>query len=268
MRIIRLNTPKASKAARRKYVILVILLLVSASTIYGFVNNNTQKQAISAGDSEKRQEFNKNKHSTDQASSLWVVVNKGRKLPDNYQPKSLVIPEVFLRSLGDTQEMQLRSDAAQYLEKMFLGAQKKDLSLMLASGFRSYNYQAGLHAGYIESQGKLAAEKSSARAGHSEHQTGLVADIEPANRICEIEVCFGDTPEGKWLAINSYKYGFILRYPKDAEDLTGYEYEPWHFRFVGANLAKQITESRLTMEQFFGLPVFAGYPPNITTLLP
>ncbi len=103
-------------------------------------------------------------------------------------------------------------------------------------------------------QGKAVADTQSARPGFSEHQTGLAADIEPASRTCEVQECFGDTPEGQWVAANAYKYGFVIRYPKDMQHVTGYIYEPWHVRYVGKKLAEQMhKEGVATLEQFFGL---------------
>ena len=94
----------------------------------------------------------------------------------------------------------------------------------------------------------------------------MAADIEPYDRRCEISDCFADTPEGKWLAKKSYKFGFILRYPKGKENLTGYRYEPWHFRYIGKELAAEINKAGQTLEQFFGLPAYTNYPENSLSL--
>jgi len=112
----------------------------------------------------------------------------------------------------------------------------------------------------VSSQGRAQTDASSARPGHSEHQTGLAADIEPASRQCEVQNCFADTPEGQWLAVNAYKYGFIVRYQKDTQNLTGYEYEPWHIRYVGLSLANEVQRTHKTLEQTFHLPVYTAYP--------
>jgi D-alanyl-D-alanine carboxypeptidase len=119
-----------------------------------------------------------------------------------------------------------------------------------------------LYGGYVSTQGRHDADASSAHPGFSEHQLGLAADVEPASRKCEVASCFADTTEGKWVADNAYKYGFIIRYQKNRNNLTGYEYEPWHVRYVGKALAGQIQQSGQTMEQFFGLQAFADYPAN------
>src|SRR5579859_1275987 len=156
--------------------------------------------------------FNKNLYPLNSASSLWVVVNKGRVLPSTFSPPNLVTPKVALRLGGSSSEMQLRAEAAAALEQMFNEAQREGLNLMLASGYRYYGNQLSTYNGFASKDGQAAADRYSARPGHSEHQTGLAADIEPANRRCELQNCFGDLAEGRWLAANAYKFGFIVRY--------------------------------------------------------
>lgn len=204
--------------------------------------------------------FDKNKYPLDQASSLWAVVNKGRVMPSTYVPSNLVVPNIPLRLNPASPEMHLRADMAAALEKLSAGAKADGINLKLASGYRSYSTQAAVYSGYVSQDGTAKADTYSARPGHSEHQTGLAADLEPLDRTCEVEQCFENTPEGKWLAANSYKYGLIIRYQKNTQSLTGYEYEPWHVRFVGEDLAKQLQQSGQTLEQFFGLPIYTTYP--------
>lgn len=204
--------------------------------------------------------FNKERYSTETAPSLWVVVNKGRQLPADYVPANLVTPGIPLRLSPGVNEMHLRADAASALETMFAAAKAQNLNLMLASGYRSYSDQVAVYNSYVAQSGVAKADTFSARPGHSEHQTGLAADIEPQSRACEVEQCFENTQEGRWLAANSYKYGFIIRYQKTTENLTGYEYEPWHIRYVGLDLAQQLYEKNQTMEQFFDLPSYTNYP--------
>jgi D-alanyl-D-alanine carboxypeptidase len=198
--------------------------------------------------------FDKTQFSTSDPASIWVVVNKQHALtPINYAPADLREPNVPQRVPGN-ESMQLRTEAAGALEQMFAGAKLAGLNLMLSSGYRSYTYQVGLYNGYVRTEGQAAADKSSARPGHSEHQTGLAADIEPISRVCELNACFANTPEGKWLAANSHQYGFILRYLPDNVVLTGYESEPWHFRYVGKALAAEMHSKNITtLEEFFGI---------------
>jgi D-alanyl-D-alanine carboxypeptidase len=210
--------------------------------------------------------FNKQQYSTDQASSLWVVVNKGRVLPGSYVPSDLVVPKMQLRYSAATPDMHVRADAAEALGQMFDAALQSGLNLMLTSGYRSYSSQVAVYGNYVKQSSVAEADTFSARPGHSEHQTGLAADLEPYDQKCELDQCFGDTPEGKWLAANCYKFGFVIRYPKDGQSLTGYVYEPWHVRYVGKGLADQLHRSGTTLEQFFGLPIYTSYASNSLTL--
>jgi D-alanyl-D-alanine carboxypeptidase len=204
--------------------------------------------------------FNKNQYSINDPASIWAVVNKGRNLSANYIPPDLIAPNVELRLPATDPEMQVRTVAASSLQQMFKDAKSQNIHLMLSSGYRSYSLQKSVYTSFTRIQGQQSTDSSSARPGHSEHQTGLAVDIEPASRECEVELCFENTSEGKWLAANSYKYGFIIRYQKGREKITGYEYEPWHVRYVGNELASQIHRSDKTLEQFFNLPTFSNYP--------
>lgn len=198
--------------------------------------------------------FDKLKFSTTDPASLWVVVNKQHPLaPKTYVPVDLTTPSVALRVPGSA-TMQLRQVAAQAIETMFADAKTVNLNLMISSGYRSYTYQTSLYGGYVSSMGQAKADTLSARPGYSEHQTGLALDIEPTSKKCEIDQCFAETPEGQWLATNAYKYGFILRYTPTDIATTGYESEPWHYRYVGVELATEMHSQQIpTLEQFFGI---------------
>jgi zinc D-Ala-D-Ala carboxypeptidase len=240
---------------------IIVALVALAFLVWpGPKNPPSANQSISSNSKPRGQTFNKNLYTLDSASSIWVVVNKGRVLPSSFVPANLVVPNVSLRLNTSNPEMHVRADAAAAIEKMFAAAKQGDINLMLASGYRSYSEQVTLYASYVKISGTSGADTYSARPGHSEHQTGLAADIEPLSRTCEVEQCFENTPEGKWLAGNSYKFGFIIRYPQNGQNLTGYEYEPWHIRYIGNELSQQIHQTGLTLEQFFDLPVYKDYP--------
>lgn len=199
--------------------------------------------------------LNKQQYSIDESGSLWWIVNKVRPLnPATYAPDDLVVPNIPLRvSRGDS-EMRLRQEVATALENMAASAKQENINLMLASGYRSYQLQVAVYNANVQKYGQSGADKQSARPGTSEHQTGLAADIGSTNRLCEIEQCFGDMPEGQWLAANAYKYGFVMRYPENKETVTGYEYEPWHFRYVGKELSIELRNQNITtLEEFFGI---------------
>lgn len=174
--------------------------------------------------------------------SLQVLVNKQHPLnPKTYVPAKLVVPSVPLRSSITDTEKQVASVTVPSLTAMVNAARQQDVALDLQSGYRSYEFQSRLYNNFIEQQGKSYADSYSARPGYSEHQTGLAIDFgSTSNPSCNIQKCFAETDEGKWLAENAYKYGFILRYPLGKESITGYGYEPWHYRFVGNRLAQNM----------------------------
>lgn len=131
--------------------------------------------------------------------------------------------------------------------------------MRLQSAYRSYDSQVRAHKYYVKTLGPTQADIASARAGHSEHQTGLTADISAGNS-CILEECFADTVQGKWLAQNAYRFGFLLRYPEGLTPVTGYAFEPWHYRYVGIDLATELhVEGVLTLEEFFDLPPAPTY---------
>lgn len=257
-----------SKLLSKKIIIAsaVVLVLITALVYFphhvssptGSTDTKTAKSTTTS--SPHTPVFNKAQHPIDASNSLWVVVNKGRALPADYVPTTLVVPNIPLRLGSQAAEMHLRSDAAAALEKMAADASAAGSALRLASGYRSYYTQKALNASYAQVQGQTEADKTSAHAGHSEHQTGLTADLEPADRSCELEECFANTAAGKWLIANADEYGFIIRYPKDKTAQTGYAYEPWHVRYVGPELAAALGSQTTTMEEFFGLPYFENYP--------
>lgn len=177
---------------------------------------------------------------------LDVFVNKSYPLkPAKYTPKT--------KTVGGT-GISLRPEAANAYNKMVKAAKKSGVRVKLISGYRSYNRQAQLFNQYTRLYGKKYAERISAKPGTSEHQTGLAADVGNYNGACALQSCFESTPVGKWMKKNSHKYGFILRYPKGQESITGYAYEPWHFRYVGTSLAKSYKNSGAkTFEHYHGV---------------
>lgn len=246
----------------RKILIAAFIILVIGDIGYVVYQHNQNTPITKTSQQSKKTKtaiqtnagFNTTAMSTTDPSSTWIVVNKQHPLsPKDYVPSDLVTPNVPLRVPGN-ESMQLRQVTATALEAMFAGASKDGLNLMLSSGYRSYTYQTNLYNGYVAAQGQATADTQSARPGYSEHQTGFAADVEPVNKNCEVESCFGDTAEGKWVAANAYKYGFIVRYTSGDEPISGYEPEPWHIRYVGTELANELHRTNTsTLEQFFGI---------------
>ena len=145
----------------------------------------------------------------------------------------------------------MRDEAATALEEMFAAAENDGVLLYAVSGYRSAARQEVLFNNYASRDGVCAAATYSSRPGHSDHQTGLTMDI--SNSGGKLNTAFEDTEEGKWLAVHAHEYGFIMRYPKDKDAITGYVYEPWHFRYVGKDYAAQIYEAdpNMSFEEFF-----------------
>ncbi|MFM7014267.1 MAG: M15 family metallopeptidase [Actinomycetota bacterium] len=203
-------------------------------------------------------------NSIDQADSIWVVVNKHRPLkPVKYKPATLVQPNFAKPKKQNPFGLSLRLEAAQAAEQMAIDmAAAGKGQLILNSGFRSYRNQTLLYAKIRDTQGLAVAEQLSARPGFSEHQTGLAADFAATGQGCAIMVCFSKTDAGIWLRQNAYRYGFVLRYPAKMTPVTGYQFEPWHFRFVGVELATEMrTKGIRTLEEFWQLGPAPDYLP-------
>ena len=194
------------------------------------------------------------------AGSEWVVVNKLRPLsPLDFEPKVRKISSS--ESLDNSRGIELRDVAATALEAMakemiFQGAGQ----MFVNSAYRSYDYQLELFVDKVEQYGEAEALVRSAKAGHSEHQTGLAVDVSVPAQGCAIMQCFGDTEAGKWIAENSWKFGYIVRYERDTTSITGYTYEPWHLRYVGMEIARMYANNGIhTLEDFWGFPAAENY---------
>ena len=170
------------------------------------------------------------------------IVNKNYKLSKDYVPDDL--EEISLEY--SCKDKYLRHEARINYEKMAKDAKDDGFNIIAVSAYRSYEYQEKLYNNYVVNLGKFRADIASARAGHSEHQTGLAVDISDLSLDYDN---FEDTPEFTWMQNNSYKYGFILRYPKGKYDITGFKYEPWHYRYVGYLKALEIYNKKITLEK-------------------
>ena len=201
--------------------------------------------------------FDNSQHSLTEANSLWVIVNKKNPLnPIKYAPAKLVRNKLFNPGnlpLADV-------TAAAFLTLAKAGKAAGAGSIYIASGYRSYDRQVQVHAQDVAKFGLVAGEKLAARPGYSEHQTGLAVDVWAPGQGCRIRVCFGTTKAGAWLRKNAWKYGFIVRYPDGSYPITGYQYEPWHLRFVGVELATEMNARGVKiLETFFNYPAATKY---------
>ena len=174
----------------------------------------------------------------------YLIVNKTYSLPSTFVPQN---PDVPVTASWSTTS--LDKDLMDAWRTMKQDADALGLNLVLSSGYRSYSTQVTLYNRYVAQDGKAAADTYSARAGYSEHQSGLCFDLN------SIEDSFQYTDEGKWVNDNAYKYGFTIRFPKGKESYTGYQYESWHLRYVGRDLAQKLYNNGdwLSLEEYFGV---------------
>jgi D-alanyl-D-alanine carboxypeptidase len=188
------------------------------------------------------------------SSSLTVLVDKSHPLrPLSYTPPELTVPPVLLAELPGDPEMLVAPPTAGALTNLFAAAESDGISLALSSGYRSYDDQATLYADRLNADG-IMADEAVAPPGYSEHQSGLAADVILTNYFCAAQGCFALSRAAAWLSQNSYRYGLVVRYPLYKETSTGYEYEPWHLRYVGIPLAERLHAGGQTLEEFYGLP--------------
>lgn len=173
-----------------------------------------------------------------------ILVNKYNYLTEDYIPENLEPIDIAYARSG----MQLVSEARSAFETLSEDAKKEEMNIIAMSSYRSYGYQVNLYDNYVATDGKEAADTYSARAGYSEHQTGLAVDV--YNKVLPY-TSFEETEEFNWMQENAYKYGFILRFPKDKVNITGYQYESWHYRYVGKEAAKYIHNHDLTLEEYY-----------------
>ena len=189
--------------------------------------------------------FYTNTKKTDINKKELMLTNKFNYLDDTYDSKDMI--SVSNRySYGENQ--MLTSDTFDAFKRMFDDAKKEDITLIVNSSYRSYADQEEIYERYKKNKGEEYADSIAARAGYSEHQTGYAIDLITYGATSST---FEETDAFMWLQNNAYKYGFILRYPKDKEYLTGYSYESWHYRYVGTNAAKYIHDNNITFDEYY-----------------
>ena len=209
---------------------------------YGNSVDVDAKKVISMVNSKADLGFYSNTYDSNLNDGNLILVNKFYHLKEDYTPNDLIN---LSGQYNKGANSKMRKEAAEAFMKMVDAAKLENIILYNMSAFRSYDYQVNLYNKYIKRDGKAAADKYSARPGYSEHQSGLCSDL---NNISD---SFDGSDEAIWLKNNAYKYGFILRFPKGKEDITGYKYEPWHYRYVGLEAAKIIYEDDITLEEYY-----------------
>jgi len=252
--------PRRRRAGRVIAVVaglLVLALVAGAALVLLVPREAAPEEQIATGpfpvpgtnpSFQPRAAFDMQAHSLDDPRSPWVVVNKQRPFqPKDWEPSDLVaVPVPYVNPAY------MRSEAAEAIGRMFDDFEEQTGKRMqILSSYRSYAAQQQVYGGN---------DLLTARPGFSEHQTGWVADIDALPRVCSLQRCFEDTPQGEWLARHAWEYGFILRYPDGLTHITGYQYEPWHFRYVGEELAAEMHDQGVrTLEEFFDLPFAPDY---------
>lgn len=217
------------------FFIVIIILIIMTKQVIKSNKINTNVEIKLSSDSEFYTDTKPSKN----LNTIYILVNKNNYLDKNYIPKDLT---------NINSSVKLVNEAAINFIKMSNTAKKRNLTIYGFSGYRSYDYQYKLYNKYVEIDGLKKADTYSARPGYSEHQTGLAVDV-TNNKIIYTE--FDKTDEFIWMKNNSYKFGFILRYPIKKEKITGYQYESWHYRYVGLNIASYINKNSITFDEYY-----------------
>ena len=189
-------------------------------------------------------EWYENPQQTDMSKEYLILVNKFNYLTEDYTPEDLVNMGLQYAFSGKS----IREEVYGSFKRLVKDAKKENLTIVANSTFRTYTYQENLYTSYKNNNGKEYADGYAARAGYSEHQTGLAIDVSTLNSTM---ANFEETEEFTWLQEHAHEYGFILRYPKDKEFITGYNYESWHYRYVGEEVAKKIKELGITFDEYY-----------------
>lgn len=182
-------------------------------------------------------------------ADLHVIVDKQRALPDGYTPPGLQAIPAAWHAEGEAGQ-QLRGDVIEAMRPMIAAAAADGVSLRVESAYRSYNEQARTFAYWVSVMGEAQARRESAVPGHSEHQLGATADFSDPSNGWELVESFAVSPSGRWLAANAYRFGFAMSYPPGGEPITGYIYEPWHFRYIGVAAAQEWKASGKTLIEY------------------
>ena len=207
---------------------------------YRQANNLSFEDAVTEVNLHLNQDFYTDIKTIADPSSITVLVNKFNALPSDYVPTDLV-------NVGEY-HYQMRQEAAKALEELMAYGKTENVFLIPFSTYRSYDYQKDLYNKYLSEDTLDTVDTYSARAGHSEHQTGLAADMRSSSLTDNVT-----DSDYEWLLNNSYKYGFIIRYPKGKSKITGYMEEPWHLRYIGQEDAKKIHELDITYDEYYDL---------------
>lgn len=196
---------------------------------------------------DSQNKVNKN-YTIQDPDNVLTLVKPGFNMASSYEPKDLITPQMPIAP--DCNNPKLRKEASDALVSMYNDAKKEGYALVINSAYRSYKNQKTIYDDYFKKYDEVTASSLVAKPGSSEHQTGLGVDLTSESVIKGEKLVFGDTPEYQWVLKNAYRYGFILRYPQGRSSITGIVHEPWHFRYVGKDVAKKIYENNWTLEEY------------------
>lgn len=206
--------------------------------------NNNIKDVIAIVNVNKDFEEYTNTKEADIEKKELILVNKYNYLYETYEPENIVtIPSRYAYS-----DNKAPQEILDYYKEMFNAAEKDGIDLIISSAYRDYKDQEETYNYYKKTKGEEYAKNYASIAGYSEHQTGLAFDILTTKTSTKD---FDNTKEAKWLKENAYKYGFILRYPEGKENITGYDYESWHYRYVGIEAAQVIHDENITFDEYY-----------------
>ena len=185
----------------------------------------------------------------DKEKGLFVLVNKQNAVDRSYVPDDLEGIKYYAADRTASARF-MKSEAAAAFHELAEAAMAEGHKIVITTAYRSYDFQSTLYNNYVANYGQAEADTFSAKPGTSEHQTGLATDVSSPSVNYQLTSNYINTPEGTWLNDNAHKFGFIIRYQKDKESITGYIYEPWHIRYVGKTAAKEIYEQGLALEEY------------------
>ena len=185
----------------------------------------------------------------DKEKGLFVLVNKQNSVDRSYVPDDLEGIKYYAADRTASARF-MKSEAAAAFHELAEAAMEEGHKIVITTAYRSYDFQSTLYNNYVANYGQAEADTFSAKPGTSEHQTGLATDVSSPSVNYQLTSDYINTPEGTWLNDNAHKFGFIIRYQKDKESITGYIYEPWHIRYVGKTAAKEIYEQGLALEEY------------------
>lgn len=241
---------KRQRTQRRIIFVIVLLLFSTGFLFYPVLNKRIEAKrvdSVPASFAQIESDMLDIPPPSANTESYLDLVNKTHPLPADYVPPDLT--EVTAVAPG-APATQLSAPAAAAFEQLSASAEAEGYTILLQSGYRSYERQKKLFAGYVKRDGQNAAEQYSAPPGCSEHQMGLAVDVTSPSVNYKLDHNFGSTAEGSWLAENAHRFGFIIRYLEGKQDITGYIYEPWHIRYVGKKPAAEIYQQNVTLEEY------------------